>query len=139
MDYFTYALIGLLFWGVAPVFGKAGLVSVEPQAALAARSLIVAAVMLAWTIAAGGIRFLSGLPGRSLGLIAGEALCASVLGHLFYFRALKVGEASRVSPIMSSAPLLTVLLAALFLGEKLTPAKLAGAAFIVAGVALLRL
>ncbi|MGE5483959.1 MAG: EamA family transporter [Ignavibacteriales bacterium] len=139
MDYFTYALIGLVFWGIAPVFGKAGLVSLEPQVALAARSVVAAATAVVWAAVTGGIRSLPAAPVRSLGFIAGEAVCASVLGHLFYFKALKVGEASRVSPIMSSAPLLTLILAALLLGERLTAAKAAGAALIVAGIVLLRL
>ena len=59
-----------------------------------------------------------------------------VLGQLALFKALKFGEASRVVPIAASYPLVTVILAALFLGEKLTVPKVAGVLCIVVGIGL---
>ena len=64
------------------------------------------------------------------GLTAGISL-------LFYFRALQIGQASQVSPIDKLSLVSTVLLAALFLGEKLTFYKLTGAFLMGAGAILI--
>ena len=58
---------------------------------------------------------------------------------LCYFRALQAGPASRVAPIDKLSVALVILFSAVFLGEKLTPAKGIGGVLIVAGAIIIAL
>ena len=119
MKSFIFAVITAVFWGVAPVFGKLGLESFSPFMALALRSFIISAVLLIWGLISGEFHHLSVEP-KSLLFIAGEGIFASLLGHLFYFYALKYGDVSKVVPVTSSFPLIAFLMALLFFHEKIT-------------------
>ncbi len=57
---------------------------------------------------------------------------------MFFYRALKFGEASKVVPLAAIYPLVSFLLALLFLGERFTVTKLFGISFVLLGVAFLR-
>jgi transporter family protein len=57
---------------------------------------------------------------------------------LTYFKALKLGEASRVVPIVASYPMMTAIFSALLLGEKLTLMKFIGIILIIVGMFLLQ-
>jgi transporter family protein len=70
--------------------------------------------------------------------IGAEGIFASLLGHFCYYYALKLGDVTRVSPILAAAPVITVIAAVLLLGEKLTLNKLAGIAAVILGVLLLK-
>jgi len=56
---------------------------------------------------------------------------------LFYFRALQLGTASLVSAVDKSSLALTIILAALFLGETLTLKTAVGCTLIIAGTAVI--
>ncbi|HHY05140.1 MAG TPA: EamA family transporter [Thermoanaerobacterales bacterium] len=56
--------------------------------------------------------------------VAGEGILSALIGQLFYYNALKYGEASKIVPICSSFPLITVILAIVFLNEQFTPYSL---------------
>jgi transporter family protein len=62
---------------------------------------------------------------------------ATGLSWLFYFAALQKGEASKVIPIDKSSVVLGMVMAFIFLHEKLTPATLVGGALITAGTFVL--
>jgi transporter family protein len=64
---------------------------------------------------------------------------ATGLSWLCYFRALQLGEASRVAPIDKLSVAFVILFAALFLGERLTLVRGAGGLLIVAGAIVLAL
>ncbi|NPV28849.1 MAG: EamA family transporter [Firmicutes bacterium] len=138
MKALIFALIGLIFWGIAPLFGKIGLVQTAPGLALFIRSATITAILLVWLVGSGQAAGLAAVPPRGWLFIGLEGVCASLLGHLAYYTALKAGEVSVVSPIMASFPVVTVLLAFLLLGEKYTPGKLLGTLLIVVGVFLVR-
>ncbi|MCL6478466.1 MAG: DMT family transporter [Peptococcaceae bacterium] len=74
----------------------------------------------------------------SAAFLAGEGIFASLLGHLAYYHALKLGEASRIVPVVAAFPLVTVAVGLLFLGEKLSWYKLVGASLIIAGILLIK-
>ncbi|RLA82964.1 MAG: hypothetical protein DRG31_06715 [Deltaproteobacteria bacterium] len=136
---FTFALFAALCWGIAPIFGKMGLLKAEPSLALALRSFVVALVLLMWGVAGGWLKELGTLVGTREGVyIAIEGLLASFVGHLAYFYALKYGEASRMVPVTSSFPLFALFFALLLLREELAWDKVFGALLIVAGIILLR-
>jgi bacterial/archaeal transporter family protein len=62
---------------------------------------------------------------------------ATGLSWLCYFRALQLGEASRVAPVDKLSVAFVILFAALFLGERLTLARGAGGLLIMAGAIIL--
>jgi transporter family protein len=74
--------------------------------------------------------------GAGGGWAAVTAFCAAGALVLFFY-ALSKGEASTVVPVSSAYPLVTLVGAALFLSENITPPRLIGAVLVVAGVVVL--
>jgi len=136
---FLYALLTAMLWGFAPLFGKVGLKMVDPLLALGIRTFFVFLIVSFLVIFTGKAKELFALlPSKGAFYVSCEALFGAILGQLFYFYALKGGEASRVVPIASAFPLFTALFAFLFLGEKFQWPKFLGAVLIVGGMILLR-
>ncbi len=135
---YLLAGIAMLFWGIAPIFGKLALGNVSPLAALAIRSLVVSALLVAAVTATGHWGSVAGATAKDTMFIALEVICAALLGQLAYYYALKFGEVGRVSPLVAAFPLVAVLAGIVFLGEKLSAAKIAAAILIVSGIALLK-
>jgi len=95
-------------------------------------------LVVAWDIAAATV------PLGELGQISKRTLLylvllgvATGLSWLCYFRALQLGEASRVAPIDKLSLVFVALFAAMFLGERLTMGTVAGVALITAGAVTL--
>jgi transporter family protein len=85
----------------------------------------------------GGFNALQSVPTPSWFWLTLEAICATVLGDLAYFAALKCGTAGTVSVILSAAPLITLLIALIFLQEKLNLLQICGVCLVVMGLWLL--
>jgi uncharacterized membrane protein len=81
----------------------------------------------------GGARFPLGAGGGWAALTAVFASSALVL----FFVALDRGDASKVVPVGSAYPVVTLIASAIFLSESITPIRVAGTALVVAGVVLL--
>ncbi|NLO56393.1 MAG: DMT family transporter [Thermovirga sp.] len=79
---------------------------------------------------------LRGFSGGTWGAFIGMALVSQILGHNSYNWALKYLSASLVAVSLLGEPIGATLLAWIFFGETLTPAKIAGGAFILAGIVL---
>jgi len=138
MTNFLFAVLTMILWGIAPVFGKLGLGKLEPYMALTIRSLTISGILLIYGIATGKVGALGRIDLASGGLIMLEGILGSLVGHLMYFYALKYGEASRMVPITAAFPVVTFLIGILFLGEKFSWDKLLGAALIIAGVLIIK-
>lgn len=76
---------------------------------------------------------------RSAGLILAEGICAGLLGHFAYYYALKAGEVSYTVLLARSAPIVTVILSYVILGDRLTPIQIGGVALILTGSILMNL
>lgn len=135
---YTYAFVGMLLWGIAPIFAKLGLSKVEPVIGLFMRSVVITTLLVGWVLASGQMGKLADVTGRDWLFLGLEGIFASLLGHLAYYLALKYGEVSVVSPIMAGFPVVTALIAVMFLGERFTLIKLGGVIFILLGVFLLK-
>lgn len=135
---YILAIVTLIFWGAAPIFGKIGLAKLNPYTALAIRSFIVAIIMLVIILVRGDIKELAKIDLKSVAFIGAEGIFAALIGQFAYYYALKLGETSKIVPIASAFPLITVLIAAIFLSEKITLLKSSGMFLIIAGVVLLR-
>ena len=74
---------------------------------------------------------------RELGPATVAAALASVAAYALVLLALDRAEAAPVAAVRETSVVIAVALAAAFLGERVGPARLVGAAVVVAGVALL--
>lgn len=134
---FLYAFVGVLCLGVAPLFGKTALDSVNPATAFAIRTVIAAVLVLTWLIGTRTYHELTNLSKTFWFFITIEAILAAVLGDLAYFYALQKGRISEVVLIMSCTPLITVLLSYWLFDEGISLSLLVGAALITIGLVVI--
>jgi len=128
----TWSLLSALFAALTAILAKLGVAGLDANVATAIRTSVV--VVFTWLIAyamrqPASFQVLSGKTWLFL-VLSG---LATGLSWLCYFRALQAGSASRVAPIDKLSVALVILLAALFLGERLTWSKGVGGLLIVAG------
>lgn len=135
---YLMAVIAMVFWGIAPVFGKIGLGGMQPLVALTLRSLIVSVILIIAVTVSGQWGSFSSMTIRNGVFIAMEGICAALLGQLAYYYALKLGEVGKVSPMVAAFPLVAMVLGGMFLGEKITISKVIAAILITSGVVLLK-
>lgn len=138
MTAFLYALLTGVIWGIVPILEKLGLVHAPPFAGLMIRSLGVLAgvVLFSWIITPWAALKVVGP--RAAGLLALGGFLASFVGQMTFYRAVKMGEVSRIVPVAGIYPLVAFLLGVLLLGESLTLQKSCGVLLVLAGVLLLR-
>lgn len=136
MTWLSWALLSALFAALTAVWAKIGLAEVNSHLATAWRTTVV--LVFVWIIALASNRpdALFSLSRRSWVFLALSGV-ATGISWLCYFRALQLGEASRVAPIDKLSVVLVILFAALFLGEPLTWKTAIGAGLICAGAAIL--
>lgn len=134
--WFVFALMSAIFAALTSILAKVGIEGVNSNLATAIRTVVV--VVMAW-----GMVFLTGAQAGIGGIgkkswlfliLSGLATGAS---WLCYYRALQVGEASKVVPVDKFSVVITLILAFLFLHEKFTARSLAGCALIGAGTLLM--
>jgi transporter family protein len=96
------------------------------------RSTVMAVALVGLVLTRGGISDVKQITGRAwlFIVLAGVAGAAS---WLCYFRALQIGDASRIAPIDRLSVLFVIVFGVLFLGEKLTVGVGVGALLILAG------
>lgn len=132
----VFALLSAVFAALTSILAKAGIEGVNSNLATAIRTVVVLA--MAW-----GMVFLtnaqSGLDGISRKswiflILSGLATGAS---WLCYYRALQMGEASKVVPIDKLSVVITLVLAFVFLHEKFTVKSLIGCVLIGAGTLIM--
>lgn len=133
MTWITYAILSAFFASLVAIFGKIGIKGVDSNLTVAIRTVII--VVFAWVIVflQGNAHELFKISRYSYVFIALSAL-ATGLSWLFYYKALQLGEASRVAPIDKLSVALTIILAFAFLGEKPTLGNVLGGALVAAGV-----
>ena len=130
--WFVFALASAVFAALTSILAKVGIEGVNSNLATALRTCVV--LVMAWgmvflTNAQGGI---SGISRKSwiFLILSGLATGAS---WLCYYRALQMGEASKVVPIDKLSVVITLALAFIFLHEPFTTKSLIGAALITVG------
>ncbi|HTB83884.1 MAG TPA: EamA family transporter [Candidatus Sulfotelmatobacter sp.] len=136
MNWFFWALLSALFAGLTAILAKVGVSGVNSNLATAIRTTVV--LVFAW-----GIAFATGKPAamwelsRRTWLFLTLSGLATGLSWLCYFRALQLGEASRVAPVDKLSVVFVIVLAALFLHEKMTWQQWVGGGLVVAGAVVL--
>lgn len=134
--WFVYALLSAVFAALTSILAKVGIEGVNSNLATALRTAVV--LVMAWgmvflTDAQGGLWAISRKSWIFL-ILSGLATGAS---WLCYYRALQIGEASKVVPIDKLSVVITLVLAFVFLHERFTPKSLAGCALIGLGTLLM--
>jgi transporter family protein len=133
MSYVVYAVLSAFFASLVAIFGKIGIKGVDSNLAVAIRTVII--VVFAWVIVliqgnAGDVLKIS----RYSYIFIILSAIATGLSWLFYYKALQLGEASKVAPIDKLSIALTIILALVFLQEKPTLGTLLGGGLVTAGV-----
>ena len=133
MSWKIYAILSAFFGALVAILGKIGVRGVDSNLAVAVRTLVI--VFFAWGIvlAQGNALQVWKIPKHSMIFLFLSAI-ATGLSWLFYYKALQIGEASRVAPIDKFSVALAVTMAFVFLGEKPTTGNVLGAALVTAGV-----
>ena len=133
---YVFAFIGMICWGVSPLFAKVGLRNINPLIGLSIRTFFTAAVIFIWMLISGKIVELANVSSRAFIFLIVEALLATLIGDLAYFAALKQGSASIVMLIMACSPVVTILFSILFLHDTLTITNLIGGCLVMIGLIL---
>lgn len=134
--WFVFALLSAVFVALTSILAKVGIEGVNSNLATAIRTVVV--LVMAWgmvfvTNTQGGLTDISKKSWLFL-ILSGLATGAS---WLCYYRALQIGEASKVVPIDKLSVVITLVLAFVFLHERFTPKSLIGCLLIGAGTLLM--
>jgi bacterial/archaeal transporter family protein len=129
---------------LAPTIGFVLIVGAQGVCAKLALEHVTWQQLLLWTtlpyVVLSCALFAGGTPLRTptgpVGALVGAAVLTPVAGLMLFYVALDLGPSSRVVPVSSVYPLVTVLLAYLFLSEDVGVTTLVGTALIAVGVAL---
>jgi transporter family protein len=131
-----WALGSALFAALTAVLAKFGLEGIDSDFATLVRTAVIVVVLGTFVALTGKWRDPFALPARSLSFLALSAL-ATGASWVCYFRALKVGEASRVAPVDKLSVVLVAVFAVLFLGERPGSREWLGIALVTLGVVVL--
>lgn len=134
--WFVFALLSAVFAALTSILAKVGIDGVNSNLATAIRTMVV--VAMAWgmvflTNAQGGIAEINRKSWLFL-ILSGLATGAS---WLCYYRAIQIGEVSKVVPIDKLSVVITLVMAAVFLHEKFTPKSVIGCLLIGAGTLIM--
>ena len=128
----VFAILSAVFAALTSILAKLGIADVNSTLATAIRTVVVLAMswgMVFLTKVQGGISEISRRSWIFL-ILSGLATGAS---WLFYYRALQLGEVSKVAPIDKMSIVITLVLAFVFLHEQFTVKSLIGAILLTAG------
>ncbi|MEK7558579.1 MAG: EamA family transporter [Patescibacteria group bacterium] len=136
----AYAFLSAFFASLVAIFAKLGLKGIDSTLATAVRAVIMALFLLAVAIPLGKFRdfSISSFSGREWILIALSGI-AGAISWLFYFFALKNGNATSVTAIDKLSILFVVILAGIFLSEAVGWKMILGGVLMVAGAILITL
>lgn len=133
-----FALLSALFAALTSILAKVGIENVNSNLATAIRTAVV--LVMAW-----GIVWLTGkqheIPniGAKSWVFLILSGCATGLSWLFFFKALQMGDASKVVPIDKLSVVISLILAYLVLGERVSAKSIVGGLLIAVGTFILAL
>ncbi len=136
--WWLFAVLSSVFAALTSVLAKVGVENVNSNLATAIRTVVV--LVMSWlmvfvTEAQSGITEISKKSWLFL-ILSGLATGAS---WLCYYKALQIGDVSKVVPIDKMSVVLTLIMAFVFLHEKFTPKSLVGCLLIAAGTLVMAL
>ncbi|MCL4159808.1 UNVERIFIED_CONTAM: hypothetical protein GTU68_006836 [Idotea baltica] len=131
-----WALLAALFAALTAVFAKVGVSTVDPDLATFLRTIVILLLLglIVWWKKS--VQGLSSLTPQAVIFLVASGL-ATGASWLCYFRALNLGDASKVAPVDKLSVVFVAIIAAIFLGEQLSLAGWAGVGLIALGSILI--
>jgi len=138
MSWLIFALLSAVFAALTAILAKIGIKNVDSNLATAIRTVVI--LFFAWAIVfwQGTFNKISSISQYSLIFLILSGITTG-LSWLFYFRALQIGKASQVAPIDKLSLIITIVLAAVILKEKINIAIVIGGALMAIGAILVSL
>lgn len=137
-DWFYFAVLSAVFAALTAIFAKVGLEGIDSDFATLIRTFVIVAVLSAFVLFTGKWTNLLTLNPKSLLFLVLSGLATGV-SWVCYFRALKVGDASKVAPIDKLSLVLVAIFAVIFLNERPSVKDWIGIILVSAGVILIGL
>jgi transporter family protein len=137
-SWFIWAILSACFAALTAIFAKIGLDGIDSDFATLVRTVVILFVLAAFVAYAGKWSNPMDLRPKTLLFLVLSGL-ATGASWVCYFRALKIGEASKVAPIDKLSVVLVALFAVIFLGERPAPRDWFGIFLVGAGVVVLGL
>ena len=136
MQWLLWAVLSALFAGATAILAKIGVSEINSNLATAIRTTVI--LLFTWSVALATIRGSEfGSIGKKTWVFLILSGIATGLSWLCYFRALQLGEVSKVAPIDKLSVVIAMALAVAFLGERLNLREGIGAGLIVLGAIVL--
>ncbi|WP_061321198.1 EamA family transporter [Clostridium botulinum] len=120
-----FAFASAFFAGITAILAKIGIRNTDSNLATAIRTIIILIFSWLMVFIIGSQNFIYQISGQSLLFLILSGL-ATGASWLCYFKALQVGDVNKVTPIDKSSIVLTMILAFIFLDEKITWIKFIG-------------
>jgi len=135
VSWLPWALLSAVFAALTAIFGKVGVSSISADLATLIRTVVILATLVAIVGATDQWQSPAAISAQAWIFLVLSGL-ATGASWLCYFRALKVGDASRVAPIDKLSVVLVALFGALFLSERLSGLNWLGVGLIATGAVL---
>ena len=134
--WFYWAILSAVFAALAAIFAKIGIQGVDSDFATLIRTAIIMVVLWLFVVYTGKWSNPLDLSPKTW-LFLGLSGLATGASWVCYFRALKIGDASKVAPVDKLSLVLVTVFAFTFLGERPSLREWSGIAMVAAGVVLL--
>ena len=134
--WWLYALLSAFFAALTAIFAKVGVENVNSNLATAIRTVVVLVMIWLIVFARDEMKGIAQLSSKTW-FFLGISGVATGLSWIFYFKALQMGEVSKVAGIDKLSLALTIIFAVIFLGETLTWKTAFGAGLIIVGTLFL--
>ncbi len=131
----SWALLSAVFAALTAIFAKVGIENVNSDFATFVRTIVILGAAAAMVTITGSWQSPGAISSRSWTFLVLSGL-ATGFSWICYFRALKLGNAAQVAPIDKLSVVLVAVIAALFLGEKLSAVNWVGVGLIAVGAVL---
>ena len=139
-SWIIYALLSAIFAALVAIFGKVGLKNFDSNVATTIRALVMTIFLVLVILFQGKFNQISEIVSNSKALmfivLSGVA---GAISWLFYFLALKRGTICQVTPIDRLSIVFAILIALIFLGEKVTLLQGIGIIITIAGTIMITL
>jgi len=135
-SWFFWAIMSAVFAAMTAIFAKIGIQGVNSDFATLIRTFIISIILVFFVWFTGKWSNPFTLPAKTWVFLGLSAL-ATGASWICYFRALQIGDASKVAPVDKLSLVLVAVFAFTFLGERPSLREWAGIAMVVAGVMLL--
>jgi len=136
--WFYWAFLSAVFAALTAIFAKIGIEGVDSDLATLIRTAIISVVLTTFVVIAGKWSNPFELPSKTW-IFLGLSGLATGASWVCYFRALKIGDASKVAPVDKFSLVLVAVFAFSFLGERPSLREWTGIAMVAGGVFLLAL